>query len=157
MDIRRLEAGDREGAISLVLSILTDEFAFPVTRADLADMEEAESFYSGDSALWVAAVGDRIIGTIALKTFDSGGALRRMFVAPDWRGADLAIGAKLLRTLTDHALECGLTDIYLGTTQAFGGAHRFYKKNGFVIIGKTALPYAFPAMPPDDTFYHLRL
>lgn len=157
MEIRRLRRDDRDGAIALILSILTTEFDFDVTRAHMADIDDAETFYGGDSAFWVAVDDGRIVGTIALKRFSAGGALRRMFVAADRRRREYAVGEELLRTLTEYAARMGMADIYLGTTDAFRGAHRFYEKNGFVRVDKSALPSDFPAMPPDNRFYKLRL
>jgi N-acetylglutamate synthase-like GNAT family acetyltransferase len=49
-----------------------------------------------------------------------------------------------------------VTDIFLGTTDKFLAAHRFYEKNGFVRIDKTDLPAAFPVMQVDTVFYHRR-
>jgi hypothetical protein len=36
-------------------------------------------------------------------------------------------------------------------------AHRFYEKNGFTQLAKTALPQSFPLMGADTIFYELYL
>jgi hypothetical protein len=47
-----------------------------------------------------------------------------------------------------------IRDIFLGTTPHFLAAHRFYEKNGFCEIAKSALPASFPVMEIDTKFYH---
>ncbi|MBB2688201.1 UNVERIFIED_ORG: RimJ/RimL family protein N-acetyltransferase [Rhizobium etli] len=54
----------------------------------------------------------------------------------------------------------GLKDI--GHNQAalrkmFVAAHRFYEKNGFTEIARSALPRAFPLMAVDNKFYRYKL
>ena len=56
------------------------------------------------------------------------GALRKMFVAADYRGATMGVARLLLQTLIDWGQAKGFTDIYLGTTEFFHAAHRFYEK-----------------------------
>ena len=46
--------------------------------------------------------------------------------------------------------------IYLGTTEAFTAAHRFYEKNGFHRVERAALPQSFPVMAVDTRYYQLR-
>jgi hypothetical protein len=47
----------------------------------------------------------------------------------------------------------GLWEVYLGTTEKFFAAHRFYEKNGFREIAQTKLPASFPIMTVDTKFY----
>jgi hypothetical protein len=44
-------------------------------------------------------------------------------------------------------------ELYLGTTAKYLAAHRFYEKNGFREIARTALPESFPVMAVDTKFY----
>lgn len=76
-----------------------------------------------------------------------------MFVKGDYRGKEFGVGQALLNTAFEWAKEKKLTDIYLGTAEILLAAHRFYEKNGFVEIEKTALPAAFPIMQVDTKFY----
>jgi RimJ/RimL family protein N-acetyltransferase len=55
------------------------------------------------------------------------------------------------------AAERGLQRIWLGTTEAFLAAHRFYEKHGFVRVDPDTLPAAFPRMAVDTRFYRLNL
>ena len=50
-----------------------------------------------------------------------------------------------------------LPEIYLGTTDKFLAAHRFYEKNGFKRIQPELLPTQFPKMKVDSRFYRLML
>jgi len=102
----------------------------------------------------VVKAGDRIVGTIGLRDIGGGdAALRKMFVAADYRGGEFGVASSLLDVLIAHAERHGLRRILLGTTDAFKAAHRFYEKNGFDEIARTDLPEAFPVMAVDTRFY----
>ncbi len=53
----------------------------------------------------------------------------------------------------EWAGEHNISQIFLGTTEKFLAAHRFYERNGFVSIGKETLPDQFPLMSVDTKFY----
>ncbi len=146
---------DREAILELILSIQRAEFGIAITREDQPDLLDVPGFYRlGAGDFWVARASERIVGTIALK--DIGGhqaALRKMFVAPPWRGREHRVAARLLETLRDAARTRGIREIFLGTTAAFHAAHRFYEKNGFVEVAETTLPATFPRMAVDTKFY----
>jgi N-acetylglutamate synthase-like GNAT family acetyltransferase len=59
--------------------------------------------------------------------------------------------------LVDHAEAQGIKDIFLGTTDKFLAAHRFYEKNGFAEVSKSELPPSFPLMAVDSKFYRRRI
>ncbi|TCN22498.1 acetyltransferase (GNAT) family protein [Sinorhizobium americanum] len=90
LEIRRFSAADEQGVIDVILPIQRQEFGIAITAEDQPDLRAIPEFYqTGDGDFWVAAVGERIVGTIALK--DIGGteaALRKMFVASDFRGRE---------------------------------------------------------------------
>jgi hypothetical protein len=48
-------------------------------------------------------------------------------------------------------------DVYLGTTEKFLAAHRFYERNGFQQIAANELPPSFPKMAQDSRFYRRAL
>ena len=104
-----------------------------------------------------------VIGCIALLDIGGGqGALRKMFVHKQWRGAPRGgqgarVAAALLRTLLEHASARGLGEIVLGTTTRFLAAHRFYEQHGFTRVEKAWLPQSFPVMAVDSVFYRLGL
>jgi predicted N-acetyltransferase YhbS len=47
--------------------------------------------------------------------------------------------------------------IYLGTTDRFLAAHRFYAKSGFREIRASELPASFPRMAVDTRFFAISL
>lgn len=151
--------GEEAGVIDVILPIQREEFGIAVTAADQPDLAAIPDFYqAGAGGFWVARDGGEIVGTIGLKDIGDGeAALRKMFVAAPWRGREHAVAARLLKTLLDHARGAGLKTLYLGTTDRFLAAHRFYEKNGFVEVAKTSLPASFPLMAVDSRFYRIDL
>jgi predicted N-acetyltransferase YhbS len=139
--------------------IQSAEFGIAITADDQPDLRDIPGFYlPARGGFWVARNDGRIVGTIALKEFgDDRGALRKMFVAPDYRGAPHRLGQTLLDTLLADVRASGLRQIVLGTTDAFLAAHRFYERNGFTLIAKADLPTGFPLAPVDTRFYALDL
>ena len=99
-----------------------------------------------------------MVGSIALIDIGEGrGALRKMFVHPDFRDREHGVARRLLDTLLAHARDRGLGEILLGTTAKFLAAHRFYEKAGFELVEEADLPASFPRMKVDTRFYRLRL
>ncbi len=143
------------GVVAVILPIQQGEFAIPVTLADQPDLHDIPGFYArGSGGFWVALDDGVVVGTIAL--LDIGhcqAALRKMFVAGSHRGAEHGVARRLLATLLARSRDQGVREIYLGTTADFRAAHRFYEKNGFVEIGRAALPASFPVMRVDTKFY----
>ena len=158
IEIAPYTAPYREGVAELILGIQRDEFGFQVTYDDQPDLKEIETFYqSGAGGFWLALEDRRVVGTIGLRDIGGAGALRKMFVASEWRGAAHGAGQRLLDTLTAHARGRRLAAVWLGTTEKFLAAHRFYERNGFERIAPEALPPTFPRMRVDTRFYRLHL
>lgn len=157
--ITAFRPGSEADVVALIVGIQAGEFGVRITAADQPDLADIPGFYqSGAGGFWTAMADGEIVGTIALRDCGGGlGALRKMFVAPTWRGREQGVGARLLAHLLDHARAAGLETVMLGTTAQFVGAHRFYEKNGFVEIAVDALPPSFPRMPLDTKFYRLPL
>jgi len=145
--------------IELILTIQRGEFGFEISAEDQPDLLDVENFYqTGAGGFWVALVGQRLIGTIALRDIGNRqGALRKMFVKELYRGKEQAVAETLLRTLLAAARTAGLEEIFLGTTEKFLAAHRFYEKHRFVRVPPGDLPAAFPRMALDTRFYKLPL
>jgi len=148
-----------EQVINLIVGIQRDEFGVNITAADQPDLSAIPEFYqTGKGNFWVALDEEVPVGTISLKDIDGDEtALRKMFVDGHYRGAEHGVAKRLLETLIDSARGAGVKTIYLGTTEAFTAAHRFYEKNGFVQIDKEKLPPMFPLMIQDTRFYVLNL
>lgn len=145
----------KDAVAQLILSIQTEEFGIPITIQQQPDLNGISKFYQVNNGnFWIARIGDKVIGTIAL--LDIGNhktALRKMFVAKDYRGKEFGVGQNLWNTLIAWARNKNITDIFLGTTEKFTRAQRFYEKNGFVEIPKPSLPKEFPVMEVDVKFY----
>ena len=158
MKIREYQLADQQGVLDLIVPIQQQEFGIAITQEDQPDLCQVRSFYqTGKGNFWVAEDNGVVVGTIALIDIGAGqGALRKMFVHKDYRGAKQT-AKKLLDVLLNWSREQGLREIYLGTTVKFLAAHRFYEKNGFVEMAKEQLPSAFPVMKVDSRFYRCSL
>ena len=145
----------RKDVADLILHIQNAEFDIPITLELQPDLNRIPGFYQTNNGnFWIAKISDKIIGTISL--LDIGnckGALRKMFVDKDYRGKEFGVGQELLNTLIGWAKQKGFREIFLGTTEKFIAAQRFYEKNGFQEIEKQELPGTFPVMEVDIKFY----
>jgi N-acetylglutamate synthase-like GNAT family acetyltransferase len=144
---------------ALIVGIQRDEFQFPITLEDQPDLQDIPAFYQqGAGNFWVALAEAEVVGTVAL--LDLGkqqAALRKMFVHASYRGPGHGVSARLLETLFEWSHTQGVKEIYLGTTEKFRAAHRFYERNGFQQIDAGELPPRFPKMVLDTRFYRLAL
>jgi N-acetylglutamate synthase-like GNAT family acetyltransferase len=149
----------QDDVIELILSIQQVEFGFAIRAEDQPDLLQVEDFYqTGAGGFWVALAGGKPVGTIALRDMgEKQGALRKMFVKAAYRGREHGVAETLLRTLLGSARVGGIEEIFLGTTEKFLAAHRFYEKHGFVQVVPHELPVAFPRMALDTRFYKLGL
>ena len=150
---------DRQGVLNVILPIQQQEFGIPITEADQPDLTNVPQFYqTGTGGFWVARSNDEVVGTVGLKGIGAGqAALRKMFVAAPFRGREVGVASKLLDVLLAHARARGVAEVFLGTTDKFLAAHRFYEKKGFKELQKADLPKAFPVMAVDSKFYVLSL
>lgn len=145
----------QQEVVDLILAIQQNEFSVAITLEQQPDLENIPVFYQqGGGNFWVAAIGSKVVGTIALLPIGNNrGALRKMFVHKNFRGKGWGVGQKLLNTLLEWSGQTHLKEIWLGTTEKFIAAQRFYEKNGFVEIDKPSLPEGFPVMDVDVKFY----
>ena len=157
--VRPLVDKDVEEVRRLVLGIQNGEFGVPITLEAQPDLvDPAGYFRHGAGDIWVAELAGEVVGVIALIDIGAGdGALRKMFVRADARGAGLGAAKALLDGLRAHARAAGLRHIYLGTIEEFRAAHRFYEKHGFRLVPEADLPESFPLMGADTRFYGIDL
>jgi len=148
---------NKKDVADLILHIQNAEFGIPITLELQPDLNEIPGFYQTNNGnFWIAKIDDKIIGTISLLDIGNRkGALRKMFVDKNYRGKEFGVGQKLLNTLIGWTKHKGFTEIFLGTTEKFIAAQRFYEKNGFKEIDKQELPETFPVMEVDIKFYRL--
>jgi N-acetylglutamate synthase-like GNAT family acetyltransferase len=158
LTIRQFILGDENGIINLILPIQVQEFSIPITIDQQPDLQQIKEVYQkGNGNFWIAIHDDVIIGTIAL--IDIGNqqvALRKMFVMENYRGKEWNIAQQLLEVVFAWCAEKKVTDIYLGTIDAFKAAQRFYERNKFENLEAEELPANFPRMGVDNIFYHLQ-
>jgi N-acetylglutamate synthase-like GNAT family acetyltransferase len=159
VEIRTFTVDDADAVLSVILPIQREEFGIDITVDAQPDLRVIPDFYqSGKGQFWVAVKDGAIVGTVGLKDIGNNhAALRKMFVSAEVRGREHGVAARLLDRLFAHARDVGLTDIFLGTTDKFVAAHRFYEKNGFTEIAKSALPRSFPLMAVDSKFYRSKV
>lgn len=158
--IKAFEPQYTEEVIALILSIQVGEFGVVTNRDEQPDLSQIPEYYQWSGGqFWLAFTDDgKLVGSIALKPFNvSQAALRKMFVAKDYRGAEYKIAQQLIDKLYQFALQNGIETIYLGTTKKYHAAHRFYEKNGFSPIAQADLPNDFPLFLVDDCFYSQKI
>ncbi|HYE81115.1 MAG TPA: GNAT family N-acetyltransferase [Clostridia bacterium] len=124
-----------------------------------AILSDIPSFYqTGGGNFWAAMCNGQVVGTIALIDIGNNqGVLRKMFVKAAYRGRVYNTAELLLSMLILWAREHSIYEIYLGTTDKFLAAHRFYEKKGFTRIAKETLPDTFSIMKVDTRFYMIKL
>lgn len=144
-----------DGVVALILPIQQGEFSIPITLDAQPDLRDIPGFYQqGDGNFWVALDGGEVVGTVALLDIgERQGALRKMFVSANRRGPAAGVAARLLATLCEWCQVRGVREVYLGTTDKFLAAHRFYAKQGFREITRAELPARFPVMEVDSRFF----
>ena len=157
--IKEFQPSHKIAVGNLIVEIQREEFQIPITIEQQPDLTNIKDYYQkGNGNFWVASIEDKIVGTISLLDIGNNQvALRKMFVAKDFRGKEFGTAKKLLDCAISHAKSAGVREIYLGTTDKFLAAHRLYEKNGFVEITKNDLPVKFPIMVVDSKFYMLSL
>ena len=140
------EAEHAEGFRILVAETLR-EFGFepdPEIDPDLVD----PGVYS---ALWIALVGDDVVGSVALRDLGDGALeLKRMYLRPDQRGRGL--GKHLLATALEYAREREAEVIKLDTSERMIAAQRLYEAHGF-----RRIPGQAPRQGQRRLLYELRL
>jgi N-acetylglutamate synthase-like GNAT family acetyltransferase len=150
---------DQAEVLEVILPIQQEEFGIPIAAEDQPDLLAIPDFYqTGTGGFWVAKASGRVVGTIGLKDIGNReAALRKMFVAANYRGAPSGTAKKLLTALLTAARNRDIAMIFFGTTDKFVGAHRFYEKNGFTEIKPQELPDTFPLRAVDSKFYAISL
>lgn len=145
--------------IELILKIQQEEFGVSITLDDQPDLLNIPTVYQQANGNFLVALnGNKVIGTLAaIDIGNSQLALRKMFVEASYRGRSPSAAHQLLYSLLSWAKDRNVREIYLGTTENYKAAHRFYEKNGFVRVSKSDLPATFPVMQVDTIFYRLSL
>ncbi|MES2673320.1 MAG: GNAT family N-acetyltransferase [Pseudomonadota bacterium] len=155
MEIAQYTGDLQDQIISLILNIQRNEFGLDITEDDQPDLKNIQSFYQKNGGnFWVAIADGVVVGTVALLYIgDENFALRKMFVQKEYRGHQNDIAGKLLKRAENWATAKCAKGIYLGTTERFHAAHRFYRKNDYIEVTQNMLPKGFPIMFVDILFF----
>ena len=159
IEIKEYSNENYDKIMDMILDIQVNEFHLSIDRKSQSDLYSIRDFYqTGCGNFWLAEDNAEIIGTAALKDIgDNQAALRKMFVKKDYRGKSKNVSRLLLESVLHWSREKKINKIFLGTTDKFTAAQRFYEKNGFIEIHHTELPEGFPLMKVDSIFYMYEL
>ncbi|MBX9578515.1 MAG: GNAT family N-acetyltransferase [Chthoniobacterales bacterium] len=150
--IRKATNADSAAILDLIFHIWVNENHFEVRRENFPDFQQIEEAYEQAGGLFLVALkADGIIGSIACQQLsDHEFALKRMFVKKSERGCGVA--QMLLDHLLKHlAKKHHAAIFYLSTKEDVAiAAKKFYLKNGFRVINRSALPKNFPFFYEDD-------
>lgn len=147
------------GLVSMIERIQVNEFHLPIDESQRKELESIpDTFRKENGNYWVALFNEKVIGSIAVLDIGNNAfELRDVFLDKEYRGPITDFAKKLLNTVIDWSNQHQVTTIYLGTTLFFERAHKFYEKNGFIEIPKSALPPYCKPMECDKKFYKLDL
>ena len=121
-------------------------------QGTISKIEQGDLGVSND--MLEALSREDVVGTVAVITIDQHcWILKKMMVAPAFRGKDVGLSELLLQTAIDWSGENGMRKIYLGTMAQFTAAQKFYQKHGFRSISRQELPDGFAHNPIDTVFF----
>jgi GNAT superfamily N-acetyltransferase len=147
MSIVPFDPSHADGFRGLVADTLR-EFGFELDPEFDADLEDPATAYA---ALWVAADGDDVIGSVALRDLGDGAVeLKRMYLRPSARGRGL--GKQLLALALDWSRDHGFDRVRLDTSDRMVAAQGLYEAHGF-----TRVPGNAPRQGQCRLLYELRL
>ncbi len=138
--IERAEAVDAPAVVDLIGRVF-DEYAFVwEPRTEVPDLFAFERHYAGDTgALWVARLGARVVGSVAVERLPDGRAeLHRLYLDAGLRGR--GVGLALVETVLAWCRARGIAELVLWSDTRFDRAHRLYERMGFRRTGERALP-----------------
>jgi N-acetylglutamate synthase-like GNAT family acetyltransferase len=155
ISVKEYSSEFQDQVIDLILEIQQNEYNILITKEDQPDLFKIKNFYqNGKGNFWVAIYENQVVGTISLLDIrNDQAALRKMFVKKEFRGKEFKTAKLLLDNAISWSEEQSIKEIYLGTTEQFLAAHRFYEKNGFRSIDSEKLPQNFPILAVDTKFY----
>lgn len=144
-DTRRAAAADARGILDCLAAAFEPYRTSytPDAYLDTILTEETVMVRLASMQIFVAVIGDQVVGTIAcaVKGADEG-HLRGMAVLPEWLGRGIA--EKLLREAEAELKQQGCSRITLDTTEPLQRAMRFYEKHGYRRSGKVTDFFGMP-------------
>lgn len=158
-EIKPFESCYQTGVLALIEQIQEGEFEIPIEEAqrqELLSIPESFRQEPKKGNYWVGLWNGKVIGTIAVLDIGHHAfELRDVFLDKAYRGKPEGYAKQLLDTVIVWANKKEVNTIYLGTTEKFKAAHKFYEKHGFIEIPK--LPSFCQPMDCDTKFYCLNL
>ena len=132
MKIREYKSEDKEQIIEMVSEILECIFNGDPTQFKVLKEFNITKDYVLYLVVEIQGNEKKIVGTMALKKMDKEEVrLKRIYVRKEYRKRGIA--QKLLNQLVKFAKESGYKKILLHTYPTMKNAHKFYKKNGFIV------------------------
>jgi len=131
MKIRKFQPHDAQAVKALIMGVMSREFPQSVTAFPFDDLDHIEEVYGKlGEAFFVAADGEEVVGTVAVKREDDRVALlRRVFVRPQNRRQQ--IGLRLIDRAIGFCQEVGYQELVFKTSTRMDGAIRLVQKRGF--------------------------
>jgi putative acetyltransferase len=106
-----------------------DQYQINLYGIEACNLEPPTSLIKNNAFMIGAFVNNILCGIGSIKFVDDYAEVKRMFVEEHCRG--LAIAEKLLNILEQHAMQNGVTKLFLETGNLHHAAIKFYIKNGF--------------------------
>lgn len=132
IQVRKFKEQDTDKVKNLINSILLKEFAIEKSAYPDTDLEHISSSYGGErDTFFVLTMGDKPIGTVAIKEDSKFIALlRRFFVSPKFRKR--GFGVLLLKKAIDFCREKEFHEVVFRTTDRMNSAIKLCQQNGFI-------------------------
>lgn len=133
--LRIAEPEDAEAIASVLRGSFAEyesSYTPPAYAATVSDAQEIKRRF-GEGAIWVAEIGDKIIGTVGIVPRQNSLYIRSMAILPESRGKQ--IGEMLLKEIEGYAAARNRRRLFLNTTPFLHRAIRLYEKFGFLVCG----------------------
>lgn len=148
--------GGRDAEVAaLVLSIQNDEAGISLPIEEQPDLLDIASSYR-DGGFWIAVADGEVVGTIGVVRYGENGVLRKFFVRADRRGAG-GPARQLYERVVAWANAHKLAALFLDTPSVATRSHAFYRRAGFMLVERSALPDGYDFPDHDSLVFRLDL
>jgi GNAT superfamily N-acetyltransferase len=125
-----LRPGDLGMIVHLHGALYAREYGLDITFEPYVAKPLAEFAMHGSGRLWIAEMGERVVGSIAMvDAGESEGQLRWFLLAPEARGTGL--GRRLLELALQYARARGFARVFLWSFTDLAAALKLYERAGF--------------------------
>lgn len=149
----------RNQVIALILYLQNYDNQVNLSLEEQPDMAAIEHYYqeTGGNFWLVVTEEDMVVGTIGFLVKGKVGILKKFFAHQEYRGRGMVVSGQLYERLLAEAHVKDLDYIVLDTPAKCYAAHRFYQRNGYQIIEKSALPVEYDYPDRDSLIFLLDL